>query len=54
MIKLSTILKEIIDIYSPEELNFKDIEYKIDKDFSTRFRVDLKYGDVILHVWKKI
>jgi hypothetical protein len=40
MIKLLTILKEIIDIYSPEELNSKDIEEK--------------YGNVILHVWKKI
>ena len=38
MIKLSTILKEIIDIYSPEELNSKDIEYKIDKDFSAFWR----------------
>lgn len=45
MIKLLPILKEIIDIYSPEELNSKDIEYKIDRDSSNRFRVDLKYKD---------
>jgi hypothetical protein len=43
--KLLEILKEIIDIYSPEELNSKDIEYKIDRDSSTRFRVELKYKD---------
>jgi hypothetical protein len=45
MIKLSNLLKEIIDIYSPEELNSKDIEYKIDRDSPTRFRVELKYKD---------
>ena len=43
--KLLEILKEIIDIYSPEELNSKDIEYKIDRESSTRFRVELKYKD---------
>lgn len=43
--KLLEILKEIIDIYSPKELNSKDIEYRIDKDFPTRFRVELKYKD---------
>jgi hypothetical protein len=43
--KLLEILKEIIDIYSPEELNSKDIEYRIDRDSSTRFRVELKYKD---------
>ena len=45
MIKLTNLLKEIIDIYSPEELNSKDIEYRIDRDSSTRFRVELKYKD---------
>ena len=43
--KLLEILKEIIDIYSPDELNSKDIEYRIDKDSPTRFRVELKYKD---------
>jgi hypothetical protein len=45
MIKLTDLLKEIIDIYSPEELGSKDIEYRIDRDSSTRFRVELKYKD---------
>ena len=45
MIKLTSLLKEIIDIYSPEELNSKDIEYRIDRDSPTRFRVELKYKD---------
>jgi hypothetical protein len=43
--KLINILKEIIDIYSPEELNSKDIEYNIEREYSTRFRVTLKYKD---------
>ncbi len=43
--KLLDTLNEIIDIYSPEELNSKDIEYRIDRDSSTRFRVELKYKD---------
>jgi hypothetical protein len=45
MIKLTNLLKEIIDIYSPEELNSKGIEYRIDRDSPTRFRVELKYKD---------
>lgn len=45
MIKLNDLLKEVIDIYSPEELNSKGIEYKIERDSSTRFRVELKYKD---------
>lgn len=45
MISLVNILNEIIDIYSPEELNSKDIEYRIDRDSPTRFRVELKYKD---------
>ena len=45
MIKLTNLLKEIIDIYSPGELNSKGIEYRIDRDSSTRFRVELNYKD---------
>jgi len=45
MIKLTNLLKEIIDIYSSEELNSKDIEYVIDREAPTRFRVNLKYKD---------
>jgi len=32
MIKLTNLLKEIIDIYSPEELNSKGIKYNILED----------------------
>ncbi len=45
MIKLTDILKEIIDIYSPEELSSKDIEYKIEQESKSRFTVNLKYKD---------
>lgn len=45
MIKLANILNEIIDIYSPDELMSKGIEYNIDRESRTRFRVDLKYKD---------
>lgn len=45
MIKLINLLKEIVDIYSPEELNSKDIEYNIERESSTRFKVTLKYKD---------
>jgi hypothetical protein len=45
MIKLIDLLNEIIDIYSPEELNSKDIEYVIGIEAPTRFRVNLKYKD---------
>ena len=45
MIKLTNLLKEIIDIYSPEELNSKGIEYVIDREAPTRFKVNLKYKD---------
>jgi hypothetical protein len=45
MIRLENLLKEIIDIYSPEELNSKNIEYTIDREALTRFRVNLKYKD---------
>ena len=45
MIKLIDLLNEIIDIYSPEELNSKDIEYNIEIDYPSRFRASLKYKD---------
>ena len=45
MIKLTSFLKEIIDIYSPKELNTKGIEYNIERDAPTRFRANLKYKD---------
>jgi hypothetical protein len=45
MIKIKDLIKEVIDIYSPEELNSKGIEYRIDRDSPTRFRVELKYKD---------
>jgi hypothetical protein len=45
MIKLTNLLKEIIDIYSPGELNSKDIEYNIEREAPTRFRANLKYKD---------
>lgn len=45
MIKLINLLKEIIDIYSPEELNSKDIKYIIDQESSSRFKVNLEYKD---------
>jgi len=45
MIKLTDLLKEIIDIYSPEELKSKGIEYEIIQDTSRRFKVLLSYKD---------
>ena len=39
------LLNEIIDIYSPEELNSKDIEYNITRESSIQFKVELKYKD---------
>jgi hypothetical protein len=45
MIELTNLLKEIIDIYSPEELGSKDIEYNIEREAPTRFRANLKYKD---------
>jgi len=45
MIKLTNLLKEIIDIYSPGELNSKGIEYDIETESAKRFRVNLKYKD---------
>jgi hypothetical protein len=43
MIKLTELLKEVIDIYSPEELNSKGIEYNIIQDTPRRFKVLLTY-----------
>ena len=45
--KLLEILKEIIDIYSPEELNSKEIEYNIEQESSKRFTVNLKYKNQV-------
>ena len=45
MTKLINLLKEIIDIYSPDELSSKEIEYNIERESSKRFRVTLKYKD---------
>lgn len=45
MIKLVELLTELIDIYTPDELSSKDIEYDIVQDSSRRFRVTLKYKD---------
>ena len=44
-IKLVDLLKEIIDIYSPDELSSKGIEYETTQDSSHRFRSQLKYKD---------
>ena len=43
--KLLEILKEIIDIYPPDELSSKDIEYTIKQESTRRFIVNLKYKD---------
>jgi hypothetical protein len=45
MIKLTDLLKEIIDIYSPEELESKGIKYSIIQDTPRRFKVLLSYQD---------
>ena len=45
MIKLTNLLKEIIDIYSPEELKSKGIEYNITTESAKRFEVNLRYKD---------
>jgi hypothetical protein len=45
MIKLSQLLTEIIDLYSPDELEDKGITYDIVKDEPRRFIVNLKYKD---------
>lgn len=44
-IKLVNLLQEIIDIYSPNELNSKGIEYNIEQESPRRFVVNLKYKD---------
>jgi hypothetical protein len=43
--KLTDLLKEIIDLYSPEELNSKEIEYNIIQETPKKFEVNLKYKD---------
>ena len=45
MVKLVELLTELIDIYTPDELSSKDIEYNIVQDLSRRFKVTLKYKD---------
>ena len=45
MIKIKDLIKEVIDIYSPEELNSKGIDYEIETESAKRFRVNLKYKD---------
>lgn len=45
MIKLVELLTELIDIYSPDELLSKNIEYNVEREAATRFRVTLKYKD---------
>ena len=44
-IKLSNLLQEIIDIYKPEELKDKGIEYSIEQETPIKFIVNLKYKD---------
>lgn len=43
MIKLIDLLKETIDIYKPDELESKGIKYKIKKDNSKEFLVNIEY-----------
>lgn len=43
MIKLKTLLTELIDIYSPSELIDKGIKYDIFQESSRRFTVNLNY-----------
>lgn len=38
-------LLELIDLYSPNELNSKGIDYNIIRESSIQFRVELKYKD---------
>lgn len=44
-IKLAELLTEIVDIYSPKELESKGIQFEIEKDSARRFIVNLKYID---------
>ena len=66
-IKLLNLLQEIIDIYSPEELNSKEIEYGAEgkirnqlynyyiiKHFPDFNNSQEKIGNETLQVWKKI
>lgn len=43
--KLSSILKEVIDLYSIEQLPSKEIFYEIETESRRRFTVNLKYKD---------
>ncbi len=45
MIKIKDLLKEVIDIYSPGELNSKGIDYDIETESAKRFEAKLKYKD---------
>jgi hypothetical protein len=45
MIKIKDLLKEVIDIYSPEELEAKEISYDTKEESPNRFRVQLRYKD---------
>lgn len=54
--KLSKILTELVDIYSPDELESKGIEYEIVRETAKRFYVQLNYKDQhyilsIANVW---
>lgn len=42
---LSEVLKELIDLYSPEELKSKGIDYSIKQETARRFIVNLSYKD---------
>ena len=60
MVKLTDLLKEIIDIYSPEELTSKDIDYVIydyyfrnTKHFPDFKNTQEKIGDATLQIWTK-
>jgi hypothetical protein len=45
MVKLTELLNELIDIYSPDELISKGIEYSIEQESAKRFTANLKYKD---------
>lgn len=45
MIKLATLIKELIDLYRPEELASKGISHVIEEESSKRFTVLLSYKD---------
>ena len=45
MIKLTKILREIIDIYSPDELDSKGIKYNITRENEDNIKVQINYKD---------